>query len=136
MQVRGRQDGSADVVRCDEHEVGLRRSRELADLGDATEVADVRLHDVGCVFVLARRSIFARIPIQSRGPFAHTEILAKANFLGCYFGDVAVAYRPGEAAPAGGGWWADARRVIAQPDFGPAQLPEPAPVMTPPTPAV
>lgn len=88
----------------------------------------VRLHDLGCLFVLARRSIFARIPIQSHGLFAHTEVLAKANFLGCYFSDVAISFRPDPAPiPSDERWLKDARRVIADPDFGPAQLPaEPA----------
>src|SRR5206468_12751574 len=46
-------------------------------------VYGLRLTDVDCVFKLFRRSIFARIPIQSDGPFVHAEVLAKANFLGC-----------------------------------------------------
>src|SRR5262249_42578980 len=42
-------------------------------------VFGVRVHDVECAFRLYRRQIFARIPIQSNGPFALVEILAKAN---------------------------------------------------------
>jgi hypothetical protein len=86
----------------------------------------VRLHDLGCLFVLARRSIFARIPLQSHGLFAHTEILAKANFLGCLFGDASVTYRLPTIADDKINW-ADARRVISHPNFGPVHLrPEPS----------
>ncbi len=91
----------------------------------------VRLRDLECIFVLARRSIFARIPIQSHGTFAHAEVLAKANFLGCYFSDVPVSYRPDAGtAPFSAGaehWLADARRIISNPDFGPARLDETQP---------
>ena len=47
----------------------------------------LRYHDVACPFRLFRRDILARIPIQSDGPFAHVELLAKANFLGCLMGE-------------------------------------------------
>lgn len=50
----------------------------------------VRLRDINCLFRLFRREIFEHIPIQSDGPFAHAEILAKANFLGCYMSDEVV----------------------------------------------
>ena len=36
----------------------------------------LRLKDPECWFLLARRSIFTRIPIQSSGPFAFAELLA------------------------------------------------------------
>src|SRR5262245_25888987 len=39
--------------------------------------------DSACPFRLWRRDILARIPIQSKGPFAHVELVAKANFLAC-----------------------------------------------------
>jgi glycosyltransferase involved in cell wall biosynthesis len=56
----------------------------------------VRVHDVDCAFRLCRRSIFERLPIQSQGPFAQVEILAKANFLGCWMAETPVAYHPPE----------------------------------------
>jgi molybdopterin-binding protein len=81
----------------------------------------VRYHDVGCPFRLFRRNVFARIPIQSDGAFAHVEVLAKANFLGHMMGEeVPLDARP---RPAEGGWralWAEGWRVFAHPDFGPA----------------
>jgi hypothetical protein len=86
----------------------------------------VRLHDLECPVVLARRSIFARIPIQSHGLFAHTEVLAKANFLGCYLSDAPLHYRPPTADKADASerrFWPDLRRMLAHPDFGPAVLP-------------
>jgi glycosyltransferase involved in cell wall biosynthesis len=79
----------------------------------------LRLQDVNCAFRLCRRDIFERIPIQSEGDFVHTEILAKANFLGCYLNDeVTVAHRPREGA-APEQMWPDGYRVFARPDFGP-----------------
>jgi glycosyltransferase involved in cell wall biosynthesis len=50
-------------------------------------VFGVRNQDVACPFRLIRREIFARMPVQSKGGFAHAEILAKANFLGCVLGE-------------------------------------------------
>jgi glycosyltransferase involved in cell wall biosynthesis len=88
----------------------------------------LRLKDPECWFLLARRSIFARIPIQSSGPFAFAELLAKANFLGCLMSEVPVACHPTPEAYAK---WSNAglreklvgfRRVFSHPDFGPAKL--------------
>jgi glycosyltransferase involved in cell wall biosynthesis len=59
----------------------------------------VRLRDVDSKFKLFRRKVFERFPIQSDGDFVHAEILAKANFLGCYMDEVPVAERPGPFAP-------------------------------------
>ena len=82
----------------------------------------LRLQDMNCAFRLFRREIFARIPIQSQGDFVHTEILAKANFLGCYMNDeVPLLYRPREGAVREG-MWRDGYRVFSRPDFGPAVL--------------
>jgi glycosyltransferase involved in cell wall biosynthesis len=50
----------------------------------------VAMRDLGCYFVLARRAIFERIPIQSTTTFAHLEVLAKANFLGSLMTEVPV----------------------------------------------
>jgi glycosyltransferase involved in cell wall biosynthesis len=89
----------------------------------------VRLTDLGCRFLLVRRAVFARIPIQSDGPFAHVEILAKANFLGCLLTEAPVTYRPpapGEARiedASTGEVVADAWHVFRRPDFGPAMVP-------------
>jgi dolichol-phosphate mannosyltransferase len=84
----------------------------------------VHLRDMGCVLLLARRAIFHRIPIQSDGPFAHVEVVAKANFLGCLMTEVPVAYPPTLresplAGAAPGQTWREARRLFAHPDFGP-----------------
>jgi hypothetical protein len=91
-------------------------------------VFGLRLQDPECAFRLFRRSIFGRIPIQSDGPFAQVEILAKANFLGCLFDEVAVTHHPrvgggitDGALPARTG--AEAWRLFKEPDFGPAVLP-------------
>jgi glycosyltransferase involved in cell wall biosynthesis len=84
----------------------------------------VRFRDPGCRFVLARRSLFDRFPIQSDGDFAHVEVLAKANFLECLMTEVPVAYQPRgrrSAARREGlrQRLAGARRIFSHPDFGP-----------------
>jgi glycosyltransferase involved in cell wall biosynthesis len=83
----------------------------------------VRVFDVECAFRLYRREIFARIPLQSDGPFGLVEILAKANFVGCWMTQVEVAYQ----APAGPPlpapldprqtYLAECRRVFREPSF-------------------
>jgi glycosyltransferase involved in cell wall biosynthesis len=89
----------------------------------------LRLKDPECWFLLARRSIFERIPVQSNGPFAFAELLAKANFLGCLMSEVSVSYHP---APEVDAKWSNAtlgeklagfRQVFSYPEFGPAKLP-------------
>ncbi|HMC88896.1 MAG TPA: hypothetical protein VKI17_05080, partial [Gemmataceae bacterium] len=86
----------------------------------------LRLKDADCAFKLFRRSIFARIPIQSDGAFVHAEILAKANFLGCMMAEVEVSYAPRVAsdmdAAAKRQRRREALRLFRHPDFGPAEL--------------
>jgi glycosyltransferase involved in cell wall biosynthesis len=99
----------------------------------ARVVFALRLQDVNCLFRLFRREIFARIPIQSDGEFAHVEVLAKANFLGSYMNDeIPVAHRPRQQLPAGPSWGKDFRRVFSHPDFGPAVLPTATAPASPP----
>jgi len=87
----------------------------------------VRHHDVLCPFRLLRREILARIPIQSNGPFAHAELLAKANFLEAVMGEEQpIDLVPGPYRGDFGQIWKEARRVFDHPDFGPAVLPTPA----------
>jgi glycosyltransferase involved in cell wall biosynthesis len=89
----------------------------------------VQLRDAGCLLVLARRSIFERIPIQSNGPLAHVEVMAKANFLGRMLTEVPVPYPQDlrEAALGDAGLrqtLREAKRLFFQPDFGPPVLPQ------------
>lgn len=87
----------------------------------------VRYLDVACPFRLLRRDIFARIPLQSDGPFVHVEILAKANYLGLMMGEE-VPLEPGHYPPLTTErkpeelrqMRADAWRVIRHPEFGSA----------------
>jgi glycosyltransferase involved in cell wall biosynthesis len=103
------------------------RSQALTSRWLARLFFGVRLRDPDCSFKLFRRSIFARIPIQSDGPFVHAEILAKANFLGCLMNEVPVTFREDQkTAVLPRTRWADARRVFFHPDFGPAVLSEQA----------
>jgi glycosyltransferase involved in cell wall biosynthesis len=97
-------------------------------------VFGLRLPDVDCPFILFRRSVFERIPIQSDGDFALLEVLAKANFLGKMMSDKPVAHRPrprqespDERRARRRQLWKDFRRVLNHPDFGPAVLPGPQP---------
>jgi glycosyltransferase involved in cell wall biosynthesis len=99
----------------------------------------VRYQDVTCPFRLVRREIFARIPIQSDGSFAHVEILAKANFLGHVFAEkelpLPVGHHPPlDAARAAGcpdRVVAEAWHLFQHPDFGPPVVPQGA---SPPSP--
>jgi hypothetical protein len=91
----------------------------------ARVVFGVHNQDVGCPYRLLRREILARMPLQSKGPFVHVEMLAKATFLERYVGeDVLLGDRtrpfPLEESDAGkDGVFADAMRVFQHPDFGP-----------------
>jgi dolichol-phosphate mannosyltransferase len=87
----------------------------------------VRLTDVTCGFRLYRRTMFERLRIQSNGPFAQVEVLAKANFLGCMMTEVPVHYRPRGPLDSGAELrqiLAEARRVFSDPDFGRAATSE------------
>jgi hypothetical protein len=64
--------------------------------------------------LLARREIFDRIPIQSTGPFAWTELIAKANHLGCLLDEAAIGFEPRAATD----FKRDAWRVFRRPEFG------------------
>jgi hypothetical protein len=91
-------------------------------------VFGVRVRDQECAFRLFRRYIFARIPIQTRD-FAHVEILAKANFLGCWMAEVPVTCLPGRAKKQARSREAaraarqEIRDLFRRPDFGPVELP-------------
>jgi glycosyltransferase involved in cell wall biosynthesis len=87
----------------------------------------LRLKDVNCPFRLYRRSIFDRIPIQSDGAFAQAEVLAKANFLGCMMTEAPISHAPRPSTEDRRQRRADLRRVLLDPDFGPAILPARAP---------
>ena len=96
-------------------------------------VFGVRLTDPTCPFKLFRRSVFDHLPLQSRGDFVQTEVVAKANFLGCLLAEVPVDYlRTGTAAPDPF-WPQDMRMIFSAPDFGPP--PAPTSAETEPIPA-
>jgi glycosyltransferase involved in cell wall biosynthesis len=83
----------------------------------------VRSLDLNCYYVLCRRDIFSRLPIQSDGSFAQTEILAKANFLGYLIGEeIPITYRPREGDRGRTDWFADFNRVRSDPDFSSVAL--------------
>jgi glycosyltransferase involved in cell wall biosynthesis len=79
----------------------------------------VRLVDPECPFRLARREVFEHLPIQSGGPFAQVEILAKANHLSCLLMEEPVTWTPPpQPASAAIPFGQDARLVFRNPDFG------------------
>jgi glycosyltransferase involved in cell wall biosynthesis len=93
-------------------------------------VFGLRSQDVACPYRLMRRDIFWRIPLQSRGPFVHVEILVKANFLGLLLGEEVPLDIPAEPwSQQRGGRFRDVRRdcwrVMQDPDFGPVFRPSP-----------
>jgi hypothetical protein len=78
----------------------------------------VRLHDPESPYRLARREALVRIVLQSRGPFALVEQLAKANHLEMILGEEAVAWSPPESRAAPKAFAEDARDLFRRPDFG------------------
>ena len=96
----------------------------------------VRYRDVASPFRLVRREIFARIPLQSDGPFVHVEIVAKANFLGHILGEeVPLQVPPEPRSPPVGGRareiLSEAVRLFRRADFGLPVLPQPQPEAAP-----
>lgn len=82
----------------------------------------IRNPDATCPFRLIRKEIFARIPLQSDGPFVHVELLAKGRFLGGYYMDeVPVAWQPPATPESFAPKRPDLRRVWRAPEFRPAK---------------
>ncbi len=74
----------------------------------------VRLPDLESGLILAKRSVFAQLALQARGPFVWTEILAKANHLGKMIAEVPIADPGGEGS---GSTFRDAVSVFRTPTF-------------------
>lgn len=88
----------------------------------ARSIFGVHTSDPECPFRLARREIFARLPLQSGGSFVQVEMLAKANFLSCYFAEEPVAWTPPvEVHEDGIPFGHDARLVFRNPEFSTSQ---------------
>jgi glycosyltransferase involved in cell wall biosynthesis len=91
----------------------------------------VRVPDPECPFALFRRALFARIPIQCDSAWACVEIIAKANFLSAWLTYAPVTWvPPKEAVPVPSREQRrqlrrDIRRLLLDPDFGPACLVNP-----------
>jgi glycosyltransferase involved in cell wall biosynthesis len=94
--------------------------RSVGEFWLARLLFGLRMHDVGSGFILCRREVFERLPIQSDGDFAGLEILAKANFLACAMTEVPVTHRPTTRARASRTWWKEFRHVFLHPEFAPA----------------
>jgi hypothetical protein len=87
----------------------------------------VRLLDPESPFRLGRRAALVRIVLQSRGPFALVEQLAKANHLECMMTEEPVAWTPPPTpAPEPVSYAQEARGLFRRPDFGPPELHVPA----------
>ncbi|GIW79180.1 MAG: hypothetical protein KatS3mg105_0987 [Gemmatales bacterium] len=78
-------------------------------------VFGVPVTDPFSLWALARREVLESLVLQSRGDFAHVEILAKVNFLEGILDEIGVIERdPPERITFA---WDDVRRVFFQPDF-------------------
>lgn len=88
-------------------------------------VFGVRVHDVGCLFALVRREMFERFPLQSDSRFGHVELLAKANFIGCWISEIPVSHLPPPAIERltrpPERRWREAWRLFNKPQFGKAE---------------
>lgn len=104
----------------------------------------VQLIDVESAFKLFRREVIAAFPIQSNGPFVHTEIVAKANFRTCWMDEVPIGAQQGVPLEALAikfslrERWKDLRRLLRNPVFckpeaAPAEPATPSPAPTPAT---
>lgn len=96
-----------------------------------------QLDDVESAYKLMRREALERMPLQSDGPFIHTEIIAKANFMTLWMDEVPIGAQSG-VPPAAlvipfsmKPRWRDLRRVLFNPDFGRWPPPEPEPRLEP-----
>jgi hypothetical protein len=99
----------------------------------------VRLKDPESPFRLMRREAVCRIVLQSRGPFALVEQLAKANHLELIMSEEPVAWTPPTSRAADVVPFAqEARLLFHRPDFGPPELHVPPipPVPPPASPQV
>ncbi len=98
---------------------GVRKPRAAEESGRwlAFFLFGLSLKDVTCPVKLYRRTVFERLPIQSKGTFAEVEILAKANFMESLMSEMDV-----ECEPTKGSKWpkvsGDARRLFFHPRFG------------------
>jgi dolichol-phosphate mannosyltransferase len=102
----------------------------------------LRSRDIACPYRLFRREILARLPLQSRGSFAHVELLAKANFLGHLISEeVPLGDRQHPVIPEErrheslGSVLRDAYRVFSHAEFSPVRVEPPPPANPDPQPA-
>jgi hypothetical protein len=77
----------------------------------------LRLQDIECRLRLFRKAALEPFPIQSRGSFAHIEVLAKANHLGRLMAEAPVTWVPPAVQPGDPTFRGDALRVFRQPEF-------------------
>src|SRR5262249_1487773 len=83
----------------------------------------VPLVDVESAFKLFRRDVLLTIPIQSDGPFVHSEIVAKLNFRGCWMDELPIGAQGGVPPEAlvipfhMRDRWKDMRRMLSKSSF-------------------
>lgn len=89
----------------------------------------IRLDDPLCDFKAFRREPLRRIKLQSEGDFAHAELIAKANFLGCLLAQVPVVPPVRQKSLRDEREYAaDSRRVFRSPTFEPLPAREEQPI--------
>jgi hypothetical protein len=89
----------------------------------ARHILGVKVQDAECPVRLYRTEVLRRFPIQARGSFAHVEVLAKANHLGCLMAEIPMPWTPPANLQPDATWAADYKTVKRRPDFGPPLLP-------------
>jgi hypothetical protein len=83
----------------------------------------LRDHDLTCPFRLLRRNALDRVILQSDGPFAHVELLAKATFLSRMMAEPLVLdVKPGPYRGDAAAIWKEAKAVFNKPEFGKAEI--------------
>jgi glycosyltransferase involved in cell wall biosynthesis len=97
----------------------------------------VAVRDVDSGMKVFRRTLLARCPIQSAGPFVHAELLAKVNFQNGLLDELPLTERAGPFTPVPWGGpqpsrWTEGRRVFQKPDFGPPLVEGSQPASSPP----
>jgi hypothetical protein len=86
-------------------------------------VFGLRLLDPESAFRLGRREALVRIVLQSRGPFALVEQLAKGNHLELLMAEEPIAWSPpAQRPPETVSFGQEARALLHRPDFGPPEL--------------
>lgn len=76
------------------------------------------LDDPFAAFVLVRKAVFARFPLQCDGDLVRVELIAKATFTECLIDEIALTPSPSAIPPVS---WAGLGALFFRPEFTPPQ---------------